>query len=58
MPDFLKVHSIAFYIELSSKYEGVGVNFALLKENKSCDPQFLFILLKGYIKVYEIKTKL
>ena len=58
MPDFLKVHSIAFYIELSSKCEGVGVNFALLKENKSGDPQFLFILLKGYIKVYEIKTKL
>ena len=58
MPDFLKVHSIAFYIELSSKYEGVGVNFALLKENKSGDPQFLFILLKVYIKVYEIKTKL
>ena len=58
MPDFLKVHSIAFYIELSSKYERVGVNFALLKENKSVDPQFLFILLKDYIKVYEIKTKL
>ena len=58
MPDFLKVHSIAFYIELSSKYEGVGVNFALLKENKSGDPQFYIILLKGYIKVYEIKTKL
>ena len=33
MPDFLKVHSIAFYIELSSKYVGVGVNFAALKEN-------------------------
>ena len=33
MPDFLKVHSIAFYIELSSKYVGVGVNFGLLKEN-------------------------
>ena len=33
MPDFLEVHSIAFYIELSSKYEEVGVNFALLKEN-------------------------
>ena len=58
MPDFLKVHSIALYIELSSKYEGVGVNFALLKENKSGDPQFLFILLKGNIKFYEIKTKL
>ena len=58
MPDFLKVHSIAFYIELFSKYEGVGVNFALLKENKSGNPKFLFIFLKGYIKVYEIKTKL
>ena len=30
---FLKVHSITFYIELSSNYVGVGVNFALLKEN-------------------------
>ena len=58
MPDFFKVHPIAFYIELSSKYEGLGVNFALLKENKSGDPQFLFIFQKGYIKVYEIKTKL
>ena len=28
-----KVHSITFYIELSSKYVGLGVNFALLKEN-------------------------
>ena len=37
---FLKVHSITFYIELSSKYVGVGVNFALLKENKSDDPHF------------------
>ena len=33
MPDFLIVLSIAFYIELSSKYLGVGVNFGLLKEN-------------------------
>ena len=30
---FLKVHSITFYIELSLKYVGVGVNFALLNEN-------------------------
>ena len=58
MPDFLKVHSKAFYIELSSKYVGVGVNFGLLKENYSGGPQFLFFFLKGYIKVYEIKTKL
>ena len=58
MSDFLNVHSIAFYIELSSKYEGVGVNFALLKDNCSGDPHFVFFFLKGYIKVYEIKTKL
>ena len=30
---FFKVHSITCSIELSSKYVGVGVNFALLKEN-------------------------
>ena len=42
MPDCLKVHSIAFYIELSSKYGGVGVNFGILKENLSGDPHFLF----------------
>ena len=41
-----------------SKYVGVGTNFALLKENESGDPQFLFFFLKGYIKVYEIKVKL
>ena len=58
MPGFLKVHSIVFYIKISSKYVGVGVNFGLLKENKSGDPHFLFFFLKGYIKVYEIKTKL
>ena len=58
MPDFLKVHSITFYIELSPKYVGVGVNFAPLKENLSGDPQFLFFFLKVYIKVYEIKIKL
>ena len=33
MTEFLKVHYIAFFIELSSKYVGVGVNFGLLKEN-------------------------
>ena len=30
---FLKVHSITSDIELSSKYVGVGVKFALLSEN-------------------------
>ena len=34
-----------FYIKLSSKYVGVGVNCALLKENKSGDPHFLFFFL-------------
>ena len=43
---FLKVHSITFYIELSPKYVGVGVNFALLKENKSGDPHLLFFFSK------------
>ena len=55
---FLKVHSITSYIELSSKYVGVGVNFALLSEKQSGDPHFLFFFLKGYIKVYGIKTRL
>ena len=55
---FLKVHSITFNFELSSKYVGVGVNFALLKGDKSCYPHFLFCFLKAYIHVYEIKTKL
>ena len=39
---FLKAHSITSYIELSSKYVGVGVNFALLSENESGDPDFYF----------------
>ena len=52
-----KVRSIAFYIDLSAKYVGVGVNFALLKENWFGDPIFI-LFLKVNIKVYEIKTKL
>ena len=43
----LKVHPITFYIELSSKYVGVGVNFSLLNENQSGDHHFLFVFLKG-----------
>ena len=53
-----KEHSITFYIELSSKYVGVGLNFALLNENKSGEPHFSFVFLKGYIKVYGIRSKL
>ena len=53
-----KVHSITFYVKLSSKSVGVGLNFALLKENYFDGPHFLFVFLKGKIIVYEIKTKL
>ena len=28
-----KLHSLMFYIELSSKFEGVGLKLALLKDN-------------------------
>ena len=34
---------------------GVGLNLALLKENKSGDPQFSF--LNSQTTVHEIKTK-
>ena len=34
---------------------GVGLNLALLKENKFGDPRFLFFFLKGSIIVHEIK---
>ena len=37
---------------------GVGINFALLKDNLFGGPNFVFSFLKGKIKVYEIKTKL
>ena len=58
MPDFLKVHSITFNLNYPQNMGG-GVDFALLKENKSeGDPHFLFFYLKCYIKVYEIKAKL
>ena len=55
MPDFLKIHSITFYIELlSSKYVGVGVNFALLTKISLVTPIFIRFS-KSYIKVYGIK---
>ena len=34
---------------------GVGLNLALLKENKFGDPRFLFFFLKGIIIVHEFK---
>ena len=36
------MHSLTFYIELSSKFVGVVLNLALLKDNKSGDPLILF----------------
>ena len=35
-------------IELCKKYVGVGVNLALLKENKFVDPIFLFFFSERY----------
>ena len=34
---------------------GVGVNLALLKDNKFGDPRFLLFFLKGIIIVHELK---
>ena len=42
------------YIELSSKYVGMGINYAVLKEKKSGDP-FFILFSRGKIIVYEIK---
>ena len=36
---------------------GVGLNLALLKENRFGDPKFLFFFMKGIIIVHEIKKK-
>ena len=50
-PVFLKKNTCNnVYIELSSKYVGVGVNFALLKENLSGDPHFFIIFSKRLYK--------
>ena len=38
-----KFYSLTFYIELSFKSVGVGLNLALLKDN----PRFCFFFLKG-----------
>ena len=37
-----------FYIELCMKPMGVGLNLALLKENKFGDPRFLFFFSERY----------
>ena len=38
-----KLHSLTFYIELSSNFVGVGLNLALLRDYKYDDPRFFFI---------------
>ena len=48
-----KLHSLTFYIELSSKCVGVGITLALLLDNKSGDPYFF---LKCQMIVHEKKT--
>ena len=35
------LHSLTFYIGLFSKFVGVGLNLALLKDNKPGDPRFV-----------------
>ena len=42
-----KKHNFTIYIELCTKSVGVGVNLALLKDNKHGDPHFLFFFLRG-----------
>ena len=37
------------------KYEGVGVDLALQKDNQFGDPRFLFFFLKGIIIVRKMK---
>ena len=54
---FFKVLPITFYIELSSKYVGVVVNFALLRESYSGDPHFLFFFSKRLYKSLWNKNK-
>ena len=44
MPDFLTYN-------LTSKYVGVGINLALLKENYTVDPQFLFFFSNRLYKL-------
>ena len=51
-----KIHSLKFYIELSSKFVGKGLNLALLQDNESGDPRF-FPFSKMQMIVHGIKTK-
>ena len=38
-----KLQYLSFYIESSSKFVGVGLNLALLKDNKYGDPPFFSV---------------
>ena len=39
--DQKRIQSLSFYIELSSKFVEMGLNLAILKDNKSGDPLFI-----------------
>ena len=52
-----KIHSLTFYVKLSQKSEGMGLNLALLKDNFSGDPVFWVFFLKCQIIAHETKTK-
>ena len=53
--NYKKLHSLTFYIELSSKFVGVGLNLVLLKDNKGADHRFFFFFLKCRMIVHEIR---
>ena len=52
-----KIHSLTFYIESSSKFVGVGLHLALLKDKIISLAALIFFLffLKCQIIVHEIK---
>ena len=48
---------LTFYIELSSKSLGVGLNLALQKGNLYGDPHLFFFSLKAKMMIHVRKTK-
>ena len=54
----IKSNSLTFYIKFTSKPVRMGLNLALLKDNKYGGPRFFpSFFLKGKMIVHEIKTK-
>ena len=52
-----KLHFLTFYIELSSKFVGLGLNLALLKIISLVTPNFYFFFLKCQMIVHKTKIK-